>query len=55
MKGDKIARGADCFDVGSIVEQVVPEYERRLNGRLRAMPDLWMCSLTDEDNIGYGE
>jgi steroid delta-isomerase-like uncharacterized protein len=55
MKGDKIARGADCFDVGSIVGQVIPECERRLNGGLRAMPDLWMCTLTDEDNIGYGE
>jgi steroid delta-isomerase-like uncharacterized protein len=53
--GDEIVRGADCFDVGSIVEQVAPERERRLNGGSRSTPDLWMCTLTDEDNIGYGE
>jgi steroid delta-isomerase-like uncharacterized protein len=54
-KGDKIVRGADCFDVGSIVDQVVPECEQRLNSDSRSTPDLWMCPLADEDNIGYGE
>jgi predicted ester cyclase len=54
-RGDKVVRCADCFDVGSIVEQVVPGCERRLNSGSRSTPDLWMRTLTDEDNIGYGE
>lgn len=53
--GDEIVRGADCFDVGSIVRQVVPGCEPRLGGGLRSTPGLWMCTLAEEDNIGYGE
>ena len=60
-KGDKIVRAADCFDVGSIVRQVAPERERRLNNGgestdiRRSGLDPWLGILADEDNIGYGE
>lgn len=60
-KGDKIARGADCFDVGSLVRQVSPERERRSNCGGRSTDvggtglNPWLGILADEDNIGYGE
>ena len=54
-RGDKILRGADCFDVASFLRQVAPERERRSNGDSRSTPDPWMCTHAEEDNIGYGE
>ncbi len=60
-RGDKIVRGADCFDVASIAEQVASEREGRSNqgscsadaGKAGLSPRL--SALADEDNIGYGE
>jgi steroid delta-isomerase-like uncharacterized protein len=60
-KGDKVVRGADCFDVASVVRQVAPERERRSSNRWGATDVArtglkpWLGSLADEDNIGYGE
>jgi steroid delta-isomerase-like uncharacterized protein len=59
--GDRIVRGADCFDVASIVRQVAPGCQRRSshgNGSAdsgRIGPDPWLGIIADEDNIGYGE
>jgi len=59
--GDRIVRGADCFDVASIVRQVAPERERcsdygsRSADSGRTGPDPWLGMVADEDNIGYGE
>jgi len=60
-KGDKIARGADYFDVASVVRQVAPERERRSDCGGRSTDvggtglNPWSSILADEDNIGYGE
>ena len=54
-RSDEIVRGADCFDVASFVRQVAPDRGRRSNSNSRSTPDLWMCILAGEDNIGYGE
>jgi len=60
-RSDKIVRGADCFDVGSVVRQLAPERERRSNcgGRSTDVGGIglnpWLGILADEDNIGYGE
>ena len=55
VRGDRIVRAADCFDVAAVVRQVAPESfgcskdagEIGLSRRLNV--------LADEDNIGYGE
>jgi steroid delta-isomerase-like uncharacterized protein len=60
-RGDKIVRGADCFDVASVVRQLAPERERRSDWGGRSTDgggiglNPWLGSLADEDNIGYGE
>jgi steroid delta-isomerase-like uncharacterized protein len=60
-RGDKIVRGADCFDVASVARQVAPERERRWNSGGEPVDveetglNPWLASLADEDNIGYGE
>jgi steroid delta-isomerase-like uncharacterized protein len=60
-RGDRIVRGADCFDVASVVRQLAPERERRSDwgGRSTDVGGIglnpWLGSLADEDNIGYGE
>jgi steroid delta-isomerase-like uncharacterized protein len=54
-KGDKIVRATDCFDMSSFVRQVAPDRGRRSNSSPRSTADPWMCTLADEDNIGYGE
>jgi len=55
VRGDRIIRAVDCFDVAAVVEQVAPESlgcsedagEIGLSRRLSV--------LADEDNIAYGE
>lgn len=60
-RGGRIVRGADCFDVASVVRQVAPERERcsdygsRSADSGRAEPNPWLGMVADEDNIGYGE
>ena len=60
-KGDKIVRGADYFDVASVVRQVAAGRERRSNNGSRSTDvggtglKPWLGILADEDNIGYGE
>jgi steroid delta-isomerase-like uncharacterized protein len=60
-RGDKIVRGADCFDVASVARQVAPDWERRSNNASssteveRTGLDPRLGILADEDNIGYGE
>ena len=60
-RGDEVMRGADCFDVASIAEQVAAEREGCSNhgscladaGKAGLSPRLG--AFADEDNIGYGE
>jgi steroid delta-isomerase-like uncharacterized protein len=60
-RGDRIVRGADCFDVASVVRQVAPGCQRRSSHRNgsadsgRTGFDSWLGIVADEDNIGYGE
>ena len=60
-RGDKIVRGADCFDVATVVGRTACERGRYWsNGNSsadarRAGQNPWLASLADEDNIGYGE
>jgi steroid delta-isomerase-like uncharacterized protein len=60
-RGDRVVRGADCFDVASVVRQMAPGCQRRSshgNGSAdsgRTGSDLWLGMVADEDNIGYGE
>jgi steroid delta-isomerase-like uncharacterized protein len=53
--GGEILRATDCFDVSSFVRQVAPERERGRNSGRGSTPNPWLCTLADEDNIGYGE
>jgi steroid delta-isomerase-like uncharacterized protein len=60
-RGDRIVRGADCFDVASVARQPGREREQRSNRGSssadigRSGPDPWLGMVADEDNIGYGE
>jgi steroid delta-isomerase-like uncharacterized protein len=55
IRGGEIVRATDCFDVSSLVRQVAPARKWGWNSDRRSTPNPWLCTLADEDNIGYGE
>ncbi|KPK46135.1 MAG: hypothetical protein AMJ77_06355, partial [Dehalococcoidia bacterium SM23_28_2] len=55
VRGDRIVRAADCFDVAAVVEQVAPESLGCSEDAGGIGLSRRLSVLADEDNIGYGE
>jgi steroid delta-isomerase-like uncharacterized protein len=55
VRGDRIVRAADCFEVEAVVRQVAPERHQCSKDVGETDPSRRLSVLADEDNIAYGE